>query len=42
MFAGAVFAEALFVEPRLGVGFRDDCEDLDLRFCNVIEHPAIV
>src|SRR2546422_3301372 len=29
----------LLVEPRLGVGLRDNREDLDLRFCNVIEHP---
>src|SRR6266478_1131899 len=31
----------LFVEPRLGFGLRDDREDLDLRFCNVIEHPDV-
>ena len=29
------------IEPRVGVGFRDDREDLDLRFCNVIEHPDV-
>ena len=39
---GTVFADALFVKPRLGVGFRDDREDLDLRFSNVIEHPDMV
>src|SRR5437762_11552658 len=32
----------LLVEPCLGVGFRDDGEDLDLRFCNVIKHPDVV
>ena len=31
----------LLVEPRLGVRFRDDREDLDLRLCNVIEHPDV-
>lgn len=31
----------LLVEPRLRFGFRDDSEDLDFRFCNVIEHPDI-
>jgi len=25
----------------LGAGFRDDGEDLDLRFCNVIKHPDV-
>ena len=29
------------VEPRLRFGLRDDREDLDLRFCNVIEHPDV-
>ena len=32
---------ALFVEPRLRFGLRDDREDLDLRFCNVIEHSNV-
>jgi hypothetical protein len=32
---------ALFVEPRLHFGLRDDREDLDLRLCNVIEHPDV-
>ena len=31
----------LLFEPRLRVGFRDDSEDLDLRFCNVIKHPDV-
>lgn len=31
----------LLVEPCLSVGFRDDGEDLDLRFCNVIKHPDV-
>ncbi|HEY6362200.1 MAG TPA: hypothetical protein VIX63_13900, partial [Vicinamibacterales bacterium] len=30
-----------FVEPCLGLCFRDNREDLDLRFCNVIEHPDV-
>ncbi|MGH9330056.1 MAG: hypothetical protein ACRD09_06410, partial [Vicinamibacterales bacterium] len=32
---------ALRIEPALRLGFRDDREDLDLRFCNVIEHPDV-
>jgi hypothetical protein len=31
----------LFVQPRPGLGLRDNREDLDLRFCNVIEHPDV-
>jgi len=31
----------LFVEPGLRFGLRDNCEDLDLRLCNVIEHPDV-
>src|SRR2546427_465064 len=31
----------LLAEPDLRLGFRDDREDLDLRFCNVIEHPDV-
>src|SRR5687767_15167128 len=38
---GPVRRAAFFVEPRLGFGFRDDREDLDFRFCNVIEHPDV-
>src|SRR5688572_20313296 len=38
----ALFAwRALFVKPRLRFGFRDDREDFDLRFCNVIEHSNV-
>ena len=29
----------MLVEPRVSFGLRDDGEDLDFRFCNVIEHP---
>jgi hypothetical protein len=32
---------AFFVEPRLGFSLRDNREDLDLRFCNVIKHPDV-
>jgi hypothetical protein len=46
-FARATFVTAgrlrgsLLVEPRVRFGLRDDGEDLDLRFCNVIEHPDV-
>ena len=32
---------ALLVEPRLRLGFRDNREDLDLCFGDVIEHPYL-
>jgi hypothetical protein len=38
---GLVGWRPLPFEPRLRVGFRDDSEDLDLRFCNVIKHPDV-
>jgi hypothetical protein len=31
----------LFIEPRLRLGFRDDREDLDVRFCNVMKDPDV-
>jgi hypothetical protein len=34
-------ARALLVEPGLRLLFRDDGEDLDFRFSNVIEHPDV-
>jgi hypothetical protein len=39
---GPLFAGAFLVEPRLGFGFPDEGEDLDLRFSNVIEHPDVI
>lgn len=39
---GTAFARALLVEPSLRLFFRDDGEDLDLRFSNVIKHPDVV
>lgn len=39
---GAAFARALLVEPSLRLLFRDDGEDLDLRFSNVIKHPDVI
>lgn len=39
---GIVCERALLVEPCLRLGFRDDREDLDLRFSNVIEHPDVI
>src|SRR6185503_12342979 len=38
---GALCWRAFLIEPRLRFGLRDDREDLDLRFCNVIEHPDV-
>jgi hypothetical protein len=37
----ALCRRAFFVEPRLRFGLRDNREDLDLRFSNVIEHPDV-
>jgi hypothetical protein len=39
---GVVFPRPLLVEPGLRLLFRDDGEDLDLRFSNVMEHPDAV
>jgi hypothetical protein len=39
---GAACPRALLFEPGLRLFFRDDGEDLDLRFRNVIEHPDVV
>jgi hypothetical protein len=33
---------ALFVEPRLRLGLRDDGEDFDFCLCDVIEHPNLI
>ena len=38
----AVDRRPFFVEPRLGLGFRDDREDFNLRFCNIIKHSNII